>query len=100
MPSTDASASGRSAASAAPSASAIWKNARCSAIAASSRPTCKASVAAEWPRSLESDPELIDLAVERREGEAESIRGDALVALRALEDRLDVHALVRAQRVP
>src|SRR5215470_16922153 len=99
MPSTDASADGRSASSAAPSASEIWKNARCSATVAESRPTREASSSAAEVRSLESDPELIDLAIERRERQPKSFRRDALVALRALEDGLDVHALVRAQRL-
>src|SRR5262245_32494860 len=102
MPSTDASASGRSACSAVVSAGPSSKKARTSAWRAASSPTRLASGSgADPPRrsSPEPEPELIDLPVEGREGEPEPIRGAPLVALGPAQHRLDVHPLVGAERL-
>src|SRR5262245_31581396 len=88
---------GRSERSVASSPAASSKKARCCAMASASSPTRGASGRAlDLP---ESDAELIDLAVERRQRQAEPIRGGPLVALGALQHRFDVHTLVRAQRL-
>src|SRR6185369_10706506 len=99
MSSTDASAMGRIARSAAASVSPSSKNARCSASAAASSPTPRASGRGRSRASLMSDRELIDLAIERGQGQAEAIGGGAFVALYALQHGLDVEPLVRSHGI-
>src|SRR5438128_8192514 len=98
MRSTVASATRRYPWSARSSSGPTWNNASCSPRLPSSRP----SRARRGPGATGSagvDPELIDLSVERGEGQPEQLGGLPLVVARTPEHAFDVDALVGAQRL-
>src|SRR5262249_54327615 len=98
MPSTVRSAKGASPRSVSPSSGRRSKYASRSACCAASSPV---SSRRSWPGggSVERDPELIHLPVERRQREAERLGRLALVVGETPEQGLDVNLLVGPERV-
>src|SRR5581483_11555558 len=85
------------------SRAAISKNARRSAMASASSARrsleSRPAFRDEPPSSAKVDAQLLDLAVQRRQGKAEPAGGLSLVVAGARQDRLDVDLLVRPERL-